>query len=505
VSNRHTATGAPEEHSKTHPETAAKPRSQRVAHWWPLVSGCAALLLAVALGVVIAMRDNGSPFALDTSWMADLAGSRAPIWDFLAGILNVIGGGVIATFVVPLILVALLWRLRGWWAAGYYLAASLLTGGLAQLLKHLFGRARPGEIAVTVDFGSFPSGHVANAAVTAAALAILFPRVWVWLAGALYTAAMMLSRTYLGAHWVSDTVGAVLLGVGVAVVMWAPLAAKLDGERKLTRDRLLVPERVRRGWRMLVLADTWRRAHENWIVDVRVLPRSSRQRLVAASLALAIVGALGFTVILVTVLNASGATQLDLELYHWFFGQRTPVLTGVMIGLAVFFGPVGLPLIVLVVTVVWGIVRKHAWRPLLLAGAMLTGVIVAQLIGHIVGRDRPPIGLMMFGPDATFSFPSGHVLGASDFMLVGTYLVVSRRTSVRVAVTGFLFAGVCIAAAMLSRVYLGYHWTTDALASFSLSLIVLAVVIALDTRRTVRVADQAPMPGSAVRVGPASP
>jgi undecaprenyl-diphosphatase len=505
VSNHHKSAGIPEEDSTMHPEVVAKPRSRRVARVWPLVSGSAALLLAVALGVVIAMRHNGSPFALDTSWMADLAESRAPIWDFLAGILNVIGGGVIATFVVPLILVAVLWRVHGWWAAGYYFAASLLTGGLAQLLKHLFGRARPGEIAVTVDFGSFPSGHVANAAVTAAVLAILFPRVWVWLAGTLYTAAMMLSRTYLGAHWVSDTVGAVLLGVGVAVVMWAPAAAKLDGERKLTRDRSLVPERVRKWGRVLLLADTWRKAHENWIVDVRVMPRSSRLRLVVAALVFAIVGAIGFTVVLVNVLAASGATHLDLELYHWFFGQRTPVLTAVMIGLAVFFGPVGLPLIVLIVTVVWGIVRKHAWRPLLLAGAMLTGVIVAQLIGHTVGRDRPPISLMMFGPDATFSFPSGHVLGASDFMLVGTYLVVSRCASIKVAVMGFFVAAVCIVAAMLSRVYLGYHWTTDALASFSLSLIVLAAVIALDTWRTVRVPGQAPSASSAVRAEPAAP
>jgi undecaprenyl-diphosphatase len=70
---------------------------------------------------------------------------------------------------------------------------------------------------------------------------------------------------------------------------------------------------------------------------------------------------------------------------------------------------------------------------------------------------------------------------------------------------GFFVAAVCIVAAMLSRVYLGYHWTTDALASFSLSLIVLAAVIALDTWRTVRVPGQAPSASSAVRAEPAAP
>ncbi len=41
--------------------------------------------------------------------------------------------------------------------------------------------------------------------------------------------------------------------------------------------------------------------------------------------------------------------------------------------------------------------------------------------------------------------------------------------------------------AAISRLYLGYHWLTDALASLSISLVVLGGVIALDTWRTARV------------------
>jgi membrane-associated phospholipid phosphatase len=484
------------------PERAAKAQARRIARRWPLISGISALVLVVALGAVIAVRESGAPFAIDTNWMADLANVREPVWDFLALVLNTVGGGVIATFVVPVILAIVLWRIRGWWTAGYYLSASLLTGVLAQLLKHLFGRARPGEIAVTVDFGSFPSGHVANAAVTAAVLVLLFPRVWVWVAGSLYTVAMMLSRTYLGAHWLTDTIGAVLLGAGVAIVLWAPVADKLDGERTLSADRPLAPEAARRGGRALFDGDAWRHAHEKWIVDVRSLGRPAHRRLVVTAVSLAVLGAVGFTVILVDVLALSGGpTALDHDVQHSLFGIRTPELTVVMIALAIIFGPVGLPLIVLVGTVTWGFVRKHAWRPLLLAGAMLTGVIVAQVIGRIVGRERPPVSLMLFGPDTTFSFPSGHVLGASDFMLVATYLVVSRRSSISAAIYGYLFAGICVAAAMASRMYLGYHWTTDALASFSLSLIVLGAVIAIDARRTVQVVDEM----SQVTAVPAAP
>ncbi|MCU1474266.1 phosphatase PAP2 family protein, partial [Amnibacterium sp.] len=45
-------------------------------------------------------------------------------------------------------------------------------------------------------------------------------------------------------------------------------------------------------------------------------------------------------------------------------------------------------------------------------------------------------------------------------------------------------------AQVVSRLYLGYHWLTDVSASVALSLVVVGVVIAVDTRRTVRVAGE---------------
>jgi membrane-associated phospholipid phosphatase len=43
---------------------------------------------------------------------------------------------------------------------------------------------------------------------------------------------MMVSRTYLGAHWISDTIGGMLIGVGVAVILWAPFAFLLYREQR---------------------------------------------------------------------------------------------------------------------------------------------------------------------------------------------------------------------------------------------------------------------------------
>ena len=100
------------------------------------------------------------------------------------------------------------------------------------MLKNIFGRPRPEEILIPADFGSFPSGHTANAATMAVVLGLLLFRWWVWTAGALWVVLMALSRTYIGAHWVSDTIGGMILGAAVALLLWAPIATRLLEERK---------------------------------------------------------------------------------------------------------------------------------------------------------------------------------------------------------------------------------------------------------------------------------
>jgi membrane-associated phospholipid phosphatase len=162
--------------------------------------------------------------------MAEIVEHRSPLWLVPALVMNYLGGGVLGVVVVPLGILAALFLFRRPWAALYFAIAEVASAGLVQVLKVSFGRARPGDMIVQADFGSFPSGHVANAATMALALAIIFPRVWVYVLGIVYTVLMMLSRTYLGAHWLTDTVGGLLVGVGVAVIVWAPLAARLQQE-----------------------------------------------------------------------------------------------------------------------------------------------------------------------------------------------------------------------------------------------------------------------------------
>ncbi|MGV8858873.1 phosphatase PAP2 family protein [Rhodoglobus sp.] len=202
--------------------------ARRITALWPLISGVGALALAVVLGVLIATRN--SPFSLDQLLLADFVNIRSPLFTMPALAMNFIGGGWFGVFVVPLGGALAFFLAKRRWAAFYFIAAAAASAGVVQLLKTTFGRARPTEILVTSDLGSFPSGHVANAATLAVVLIILLQRRWVWIAGIIYTILMMVSRTYLGAHWLSDTIGGALIGVGVAVILWAPFARKLSAE-----------------------------------------------------------------------------------------------------------------------------------------------------------------------------------------------------------------------------------------------------------------------------------
>jgi undecaprenyl-diphosphatase len=118
---------------------------------------------------------------------------------------------------------------------------------------------------------------------------------------------------------------------------------------------------------------------------------------------------------------------------------------------------------------------------------MITGVVLAQTIAPLVQHPRPPVGLMLFGPDHSFSFPSGHVLGTSDFLLITAYLLASRIQRTWFTITAFTVAIAGVGVQIVSRLYLGYHWVSDTTASIALSLVIVGAVIAIDTHRTVRV------------------
>jgi lipid A 4'-phosphatase len=114
-------------------------------------------------------------------------------------------------------------HLRAWsWLPGFVFAAIAASGLTVNLLKIVFGRARPklqfgsedyvfGFFGFQADYWSFPSGHAATVFGLVTALALLWPR-WRWpLAAAGVVVA--LGRVFVAAHYLSDVVMAASIAV----------------------------------------------------------------------------------------------------------------------------------------------------------------------------------------------------------------------------------------------------------------------------------------------------
>ena len=195
--------------------------------------GVVLIALACALGAWVFFR-GPSPFAIDVWWNQLFASTPSQPLLVFAIAMDAVGGHLTAVLIVPVLGALVLYLSRRRWSALYFLTASVGSALLVQVVKHTFGRARPEDILIVSDYGSFPSGHTANAATIAVVAAVLFPRLWVRIVGVAWVVLMAFSRTYLHAHWLSDTAGGALIGAGAALI----LAAAFSRLRARDEDRL---------------------------------------------------------------------------------------------------------------------------------------------------------------------------------------------------------------------------------------------------------------------------
>jgi membrane-associated phospholipid phosphatase len=113
-----------------------------------------------------------------------------------------------------------LWRRCRTWALAVPIA--LLAGaGANVVLKTLIARPRPPAPDTITSLASFPSGHAFSSTTAVGVLVLLAwafsSRRWVrtgaTVVGAVAVVAVAVSRVYLGAHWPTDVIGGVLIGI----------------------------------------------------------------------------------------------------------------------------------------------------------------------------------------------------------------------------------------------------------------------------------------------------
>ncbi len=202
-----------------------------------LITGLSLLALVVLMAVTVGMNP-GHPWTqgIDDAWRAfigrapDDALVNSPYAMFFQNFGD-LPGYIAFAAVIPLALVAL-----GRWRSALFWLASLGTTSivLTQVGKKILERPRPAVDAAAglwgpvfkTDHGSFPSGHsVAAAAVMLTAFALIGAThktartVWLVLS-VIVMVSMAWQRTLTNAHWLSDTLAGLVLGIGGTLIMW---------------------------------------------------------------------------------------------------------------------------------------------------------------------------------------------------------------------------------------------------------------------------------------------
>jgi undecaprenyl-diphosphatase len=393
----------------------------------------------------------------------DLVSPHGPLVTVLNAITD-LGGRPVILWLVTVAAVGLLIRRQG------RLAVYVIVTGVGALildltLKTLVDRLRP-QVEVQIGSyagGSFPSGHALGSMVAYGALLMVFlpalaPR-WRKPAIALVTVlvvAIGLTRIALGVHFVSDVVGAWLLGI-----LWLGVTAYAFRLWRRERGRSAPP--LAEGLEPEAGRDIAPAPDEAHVVPH---PRSAvAELLVGWVLVFGAVYGVGMYVSYYT--DGTFLATADREVPRWFADRHTDELTGLSVVWSklgdthaiLFVSMVFCPLIV----AVW-----RRWRPVLFVALAMFGELSLFLASAAaVDRPRPEVH-NLDGRMPTSSFPSGHI-AATICLYVAIAILVTARTDrpwrwLTVALAVIMPVGVAV-----SRMYRGMHHPTDLLGAIVLS------------------------------------
>ncbi|MCW9058410.1 MAG: phosphatase PAP2 family protein [Gammaproteobacteria bacterium] len=179
------------------------------------------LLLAASWGFLLTLQQilgQSTLAGLDPLVFNLLQDLRTPFADRVMVFITLLGDGRLLTLLVAGM--ALWLALKGRWKASlHWLAAFAITSLLTRVLKISSGSTRPLDLGPDMSL-SFPSGHAAMSVAAYGFLALLvagelsWARRWIpYLVATLLCVPIAFSRLYLGAHWLSDVLAGLTLGL----------------------------------------------------------------------------------------------------------------------------------------------------------------------------------------------------------------------------------------------------------------------------------------------------
>src|SRR2546428_1951278 len=176
------------------------------------------------------------------------------------------------------------------------------------------------------------------------------------------------------------------------------------------------------------------------------------------------------------VVHHDPLTRFDLSRADWMHAHATPLGYAVSSAISLAGSPVAMAVLALAAAAILSARRR--WIVLLgWVAAFAGGGVLNLALKGIIQRPRPLYGAALLHGDS-FSFPSGHAMGALIGYGMLAYVLVMlwverRRAQLAVVAT----AAVLVAAIGLSRLYLGVHYFSDVVAGFAAGTVWLAACV----------------------------
>jgi membrane-associated phospholipid phosphatase len=180
---------------------------------------------------------------------------------------------------------------------------------------------------------------------------------------------------------------------------------------------------------------------------------------------LAVVLAGLFVAALASVVSGLGIEQLDAPASRFVVPYRTAALLGVArvvttLGSLSVMVPVAA---VALAVLIWRFRWLEAAVFLALAGT--AGDLSCFALKHLVHRTRPPGALVHL---SSFSFPSGHTVGAATLYLALAWIVSRHRPTRSLRAAAWAGALLVVTAVGATRIELGAHYASDVIGGFAL-------------------------------------
>jgi undecaprenyl-diphosphatase len=439
----------------------------------------AGLLAVAGAGVgfgllLLLVRSSWSPLLQLDRWAANGLNELISPHPVLVALLNgttSLGGRTILIWRVAVVVIGLFIRRRR------RLAVYLLVTGVGYLLldpalKAIVGRLRPVvETPVAGSAGnSFPSGHSLGSFVTYGALLLIFlpamsqrGRRIATAAVAVLVVAIGFSRVALGVHFITDVVGAWLLGAAWLGVTWYSfrLWQRESGQRPAPMREGLDPSA----------------GHDVQPAPARetVLPRPLVQGAEILTGWVLIFGTLYALGVLVSrYVGHTFLDDLDHVVPQWLATHRTPRLDQIS-GLLGMASDTHAILAVSLVFCPIALAALRRWRPVLFLALTMFGELSLFLAtAAAVGRPRPAVS-HLDGQLPTSSFPSGHIAATACLYVAMALLVVPRTDRW----WRWVFVALAIVMPVLvagSRMYRGMHHPTDVMGAIVLTSLLVPLM-----------------------------